>query len=248
MNKQEVAKRQAPVYEVSYQSNGQDLTISANDVAQFIKKGDAGVTVGEIKMFLNLCKYQGLNPFLNEAYLVKYSATSPAQIVTGKEAFMKRAEKNENYDGLEAGIIIERNNEVIKQLGYFTLEGDKLLGGWAKVYRKDRKYPSNVEVSLKEYFKAGNGKNTWSTMPATMIRKVALVHAMREAFPVELGAMYTEEELGEPISDAEEVKHEIKEKANKKVIDISYTDTDGPEFPDFAEYDEAEEETDEVPF
>ena len=33
-------------------------------------------------------------------------------------------------------------------------------------------------------------------MPATMIRKVALVQALREAFPSELSGMYDQSEMG----------------------------------------------------
>ena len=36
----------------------------------------------------------------------------------------------------------------------------------------------------------------WSKKPATMIRKVALVQALREAFPANLGGMYAAEEVG----------------------------------------------------
>lgn len=43
-------------------------------------------------MFINLCKYAGLNPWLKEAYCIKYG-NEPATMVVGKEAFMKRAEK-----------------------------------------------------------------------------------------------------------------------------------------------------------
>ena len=35
-------------------------------------------------------------------------------------------------------------------------------------------------------------------MPLTMIRKTAIVNALREAFPENLGAMYTEEESIQP--------------------------------------------------
>ena len=57
-----------------------------------------------------------------------------------------------------------------------------------------------------------------------MISKVAKVQALREAFPAQLGAMYTAEEKG--IKDAEyiEVKDEVeqdkREQANKKRISL----------------------------
>ena len=40
----------------------------------------------------------------------------------------------------------------------------------------------------------------WQKMPATMIRKVALVQALREAIPEEFGGLYSPEEM--PIDDS----------------------------------------------
>jgi uncharacterized protein CbrC (UPF0167 family) len=45
---------------------------------------------------------------------------------------------------------------------------------------------------LSEYNK---GFALWKTMPATMIRKVAIVQALREAFPETLSGMYSEDEI-----------------------------------------------------
>ena len=45
--------------------------------------------------------------------------------------------------------------------------------------------------------KDGSLNGQWSKKPATMIRKVALVQALREAFPKALGGLYTAEEQGQ---------------------------------------------------
>lgn len=42
--------------------------------------------------------------------------------------------------------------------------------------------------------KNGHPSSTWASMPATMIRKTAIVNALREAFPNDLGAMQTEDD------------------------------------------------------
>ena len=49
--------------------------------------------------------------------------------------------------------------------------------------------------------KDGSVNSQWSGKSATMIRKVALVQALREAFPARLGGMYASEERGydEPV-------------------------------------------------
>jgi hypothetical protein len=46
---------------------------------------------------------------------------------------------------------------------------------------------------LEEYDKK---QSTWNEKKGTMVRKVAIVQALREAFPAQLGAMYTAEEQG----------------------------------------------------
>ena len=70
---------------VEYDCNGQMVKLSPNIVRNYLVNGSGAVTDQEVAMFLNLCKYQRLNPFLKEAYLVKYG-NQPATIVTGKEA------------------------------------------------------------------------------------------------------------------------------------------------------------------
>ena len=75
----------------------------------------------------------------------------------------------------------------------------------AKVYRKDRTRPNYEEVKLGEY---NTGKSLWASKPATMIRKVALVHALREAFPSTYGLTYDESEISVEV-DAEGTAREL---------------------------------------
>lgn len=205
---------------VKFEIEGEVVSLTFSTVKNYLTSGNEAITDKEAVMFMNLCKYQKLNPFLKEAYLVKFKGF-PAQIITSKEAYMKKAEKNPNFDGFQAGLIVERDGEEVEIEGSFTRKKDTLLGGWAKVYRKDRKIPSVARVDLQEYDK---GQSTWIKMTKTMIRKVAIVQALREAFPVDLGALYTEEEA-EAINQANNIKNnipkeEIKENANKKTLKI----------------------------
>lgn len=196
--------------------NGEEVKLTGSIVKNYLTRGNEAVSDQEVVMFINLCKYQKLNPFLNEAYLVKFKG-SPAQIITSKEAYMKKAERNEDYEGFKAGLIVQRNSEVVEIEGSFALKTDTVLGGWAEVYKKNRKYPYVAKVNLDEYNK---GQSTWTQKPKTMIRKTAIVQALREAFPEDLGALYTEEEQTQVNNVSYEVKDEINEKANTKVIDI----------------------------
>ena len=154
-------------------------------------------TEQEIYMFLQLCRSQKLNPFLREAYLIKYKGT-PATIVTGKETFTKRADSVPQYDGFKAGIIIFSNDKIVYREGSFHTSSEQVLGGWAEVYCKGKAVPFRNEVSIDEYEgKKVDGTLTkmWTTKRATMIRKIALVQSLREAFPNAFGGLYSPEEI-----------------------------------------------------
>ncbi|TFJ05304.1 phage recombination protein Bet, partial [Carnobacterium divergens] len=156
---------------VEFEVNGEPVKLSGNTIKEYLVNGGGNVSDQEVVMFMNLCKFQKLNPFLKEAYLIKFG-TQPAQIIVSKEAFMKRAEAHAQYDGLEAGVIVERDQQLVEVEGAVMLNGDKLIGGWAKVYREDRSRPVISKISLKEFSK---GQSTWNQMPLTMIRKTAIV-------------------------------------------------------------------------
>lgn len=182
----------------SYEVAGQEVKLSYATVRNFLTKGGGQVTDQDIVQFISICKYNQLNPFLNEAYLVKFGST-PAQMIVSKEALMKRAEQCTTYEGLQAGVIVMRNGEEVELEGCFFRDTDTLVGGWAKVYRSDRKFPVVAKVLLKEYDKK---QSTWNEKRSTMISKVAKVQALREAFPTQLGAMYTAEEQNVRIEEA----------------------------------------------
>ena len=107
-------------HSVTFQANGEDVKLAPSTVRNYLVSGDGKVTDQEVVMFINLCKYQHLNPFLNEAYIVKFGSR-PAQLITSKEAFMKRAEANEHFRGSKAGVIVVRNNQIIYSQGAFAL-------------------------------------------------------------------------------------------------------------------------------
>lgn len=178
---------------ITYTAGGQEITLNAGIIKRYLVSGDADkVTDQEVLLFAKLCQYQGLNPFLREAYLVKYGS-SPAQTITSKAALEKRAARCKDYRGFEAGIIIRRPDGTIEQRpGTFYAEDEQLVGGWAKVYVDGYVVPVEATATLREY---STGKALWASKPATMIRKVAKVCALREAFPDDMQGMYAAEEL-----------------------------------------------------
>lgn len=187
---------------VEYESNGEKIKLSPQIIRNYLVSGGGNVTDQEVMMFLMLCKSQHLNPFMKEAYLIKFG-TSPATIVTGKDVFTKRAKRNPKYKGKEAGIIVQviETGEITNREGTFYIPGEeRIVGGWAKVYIDGYEKPEYASVSFDEYAgRKSNGElnSQWATKPATMIRKVALVQALREAFPEDFGGLYGPEEIQE---------------------------------------------------
>ncbi|MEG2217783.1 MAG: phage recombination protein Bet [Clostridia bacterium] len=213
--------------EVEYLSGGETVRLTPGMVKKYLVSGDASsVTDQEVAMFLNLCRFQHLNPFLREAYLIKYGS-SPATLVTGKEVFTKRARRNKDYGGFRAGIIVTNSDGAIEEReGTFKLSDDVIVGGWAEVYIKGFSAPVKSTVSFDEYVgrkKTGETNGQWSLKPATMIRKVALVQALREAFPEDFQGLYSQEEVGTgdfvldeaPLEIPQEAPHEAQQPPQK---------------------------------
>ena len=147
----------------------------------------------EAASFLQLCRYMGLNPFVNDAYLIKYGDAA-ATMVVGKDAFTKRADAHPQFAGIESGVIIQTGDkEPVNRTGTLGLSGETIVGGWARGARTDRKLDVDTTVSFLEY---STGRAMWAKMPSTMIEKVAIVKALRTAFPATFSGLYDQAEMG----------------------------------------------------
>lgn len=244
MNNKEQLEQQALENKLatSYEVEGQTVKLSPKIVQEYLVNGNAKITIPEYKLFTELCKVRKLNPFLKEAYIIKYSANTPASIVVGKDAILKRAVLHPKYNGMKSGIYVtNESGEIIKRNGTFHLPSEELVGGWAEVYRKDWDNSIESSVSLEEAIQKksdGTPNSNWQKQPATMIEKVAKVRALRETFVEDLGGMYDADEMNDlpevpaeekiiqidedniPEADVEEVKEEPKE-SNYKQVDIN---------------------------
>lgn len=180
-----------------YQTDTGEISLSKNAVRTLIATSDT-VTDAEVLQFMALCKAHKLNPFIREAYLIKYGS-NPATMVVGKDVFTKRAAKNPNFAGFEAGVtVLNKNGELERRDGSLVLAGEGLVGGWCSVHIHGNDVAQFDEVSFDEYAgrkKDGSLNGQWAKMPATMIRKVAIVHALREAFPTDFQGLYDSAEM-----------------------------------------------------
>lgn len=217
-----------------YKVDGEEVTLTRQIVRSYLARGNEAVSDADIVQFISLCRVNQLNPFVGDAYLVRYKGKDdrPAQtqMIISKSAFMKRAESDPRYEGFQAGIIIRRDGKIIEEEGSFFVPGDELIGGWAKVYN-GRKFPAYIRVRLGEYDKS---QSTWKGMPATMIRKVAIAQAFREAFPMKVGNMYIPEEQMADEQSGEAPTKALENSEQPKFIDApapeETKDQEAPEF------------------
>lgn len=144
--------------------------------------------------FLMMCSARRLNPFEGDAFLIGYDSKDGPKfnLITAHQAFLKRAELNQEYDGMESGVIVGRDGKTIDLEGDFTMKHDELLGGWAKVYFKSRSRPMHKRLNLGRF---NTGMSQWAKDPAGMICKCAEADALRSSFPTMLGSLYIREEL-----------------------------------------------------
>lgn len=183
-----------------------DLTI--RQVRDFLSaKTRKGKTPSErdIIQFMKLCMHRELNPWVKDAYLIGYDnqdGTASFTLITAIQALEKRAEANPNFNGIESGVIVREreSKEIVFRKGDITFDGEVLIGGWAKVFRKDRDKPFYQALDVKTY---DTSKSRWNKDKAGMIVKCAEAGAYRTAFPTQLGHLYTQEEEGAIMRDGE---------------------------------------------
>ena len=181
-----------------YEADGQEIVLPDDDIRWVLAKNQ-NVTNEEMKLFVELCVAHKLNPFTREAYIVKYG-NQPASLLIGKDVWLKRAMRNPKYRGHQAGLtFLGTDGRIHRREGSMVMQGERLIGAWAKVYLNGYEVPLYDEVSFDEYAgrkKDGSLNGQWVKMPATMLRKTALVHVLREAFPDEFGGCYDAAEMG----------------------------------------------------
>lgn len=171
----------------------ESFEITKEDVLRYFDK-ERKCTEGEIALFIKIAKINNLNPFKREIHLVKYKSDLPAQIITGYEVYLKRAERSGKWSGMKAWTEGEHPNIV----------------GKVEIYRKDWDKPLFHEVFFSEIAKKkldGSYQYNWSAngMPKFMTKKVAIEQALRWAFPDEVGGLpYTDDEMGVEKKEKEE--------------------------------------------
>lgn len=191
-----MSKAESNALVVSYDVLGTHVELDLPFVKKYLVRGRAELTSDqELVFFMNTCKMQGLNPLVNgEVYLIKYSKDDPAQMVVGKDAYLRRAFDHPDYLYKNDGITVQRGDQIVQKEGCCLYPGETLLGGWCRVFflRNGKERTAFKEVAFSEYNK---GQANWKSKPATMINKVAISQCVRDAFPKDYEGVYSEDEM-----------------------------------------------------
>lgn len=141
-----------------------------NVIRQTVAKG---ATDAQLRMFLEVCRSTGLDPFLKEIYFVAEKSI----IMASRDGYLRVANEHPQFDGMETRVERDERNVPIKAT--------------CSVWRKDRSHAITCEAFYSEYRKSGP---VWSQYPSAMISKVAEVLALKRSFAI--NGVVTEEEMG----------------------------------------------------
>jgi len=129
-------------------------------------------TPAQFRMFAEICKATGLNPFLKEIWFVP-----GVGVMAGRDGYLRVANEHPMFDGMETRVERDPKNVPIRAI--------------CSVWRKDRSHPITCEAYFSEYSKGGG---IWAKYPSAMISKVAEVLALKRSFSI--NGVVTEEEIG----------------------------------------------------
>lgn len=178
-------------------ADGTPVELSPEIVARDLLGVGNEISDRQMASFIATCRARRLNPLAGDCYLTVFKGK--ATVMVAKGYYMRVAAAQPTFDGASAGVVvIDREGKLTRREGALVGgQTERLVGGWAEVYDRGRSRPSRAEVSLAEY---AQDNDMWEAKPATMIRKVALVQALREAYPNALDGTYAPEEM--PAQDA----------------------------------------------
>lgn len=180
-------------------SDGMDVELTPEKVVNLIVTGGNEPDPRDVAVFIAKCQARGLNPLAGDCYMTTYknkrTGKVSTSVVVSKDYYMRTAGAQPTYRGFRAGIAVNNNGNLIYRDGSMLLAGEALLGGWAEIHDTRWDNPLRAEISRDEY---DTGQSLWADKPATMCRKVALVQALREAYPNAYAGVYDESEMPQP--------------------------------------------------
>lgn len=141
---------------------------------------------GDLAVFLHVAQRTGLDPFAKQLYMIQRAGKWTIQ--TGIDGFRVIAARHPEYAG-QIGPQWCGKDGVWRD---FWIDG-KPVAARVGVVRRDWTEPV-WGVALFSEFNAGN--QMWRDKPAHMLAKVSEALALRKAFPHDLSALHTDDEMG----------------------------------------------------
>ena len=153
-------------------------------------------SMNEFLLFMYQAGKYNLDPLMKEIWCVKYRADEPASIFASFSGILKKAVETKEFDGFEDKVQWDDEEKLIPKYVEAT------------VYRKNMAHPITFRAYRRIFERRrSDGKlvKNWEEMPYVMLRKVAIVNAVRQAFPDILGTIYIQEEMPEGEVKATEI-------------------------------------------
>ena len=148
-----------------------------------------GTSPEQFKLFLEVCRYHGLNPFARQIYAVVRAGTMVCQ--TSIDGYRLLAERSGKYAG-QLGPEWCGDNGEWKDV---WLSDTPPVAARIGVLRKDFSQPTWGIAKYKSYVQENSP--LWRKMPDVMLAKCAESLALRKAFPAEMSGIYTAEEMAQ---------------------------------------------------
>lgn len=196
---------------------GTELIAFDQNEIEIIKTNIAkGATDNQLKLFIQVCRQTGLNPFARQIYAVIRNTKKKEKvngqwiekwepemsIQTSIDGFRLQAQRSEEYAGQDGPYYLDAKT---KEWTDYWIEDYPPAAARVGVLRKGFQKYLYAVAKFESYAAHGYNKltekydgeltNLWKKMPEVMIAKVAEALALRRAFPAELSGLYTKEEM-----------------------------------------------------
>jgi phage recombination protein Bet len=181
----------------------------------------------EINYARSVCAHLQLNPLLNQIHFVKrknQDGTFTITVQVGIDGFRLAAERTGRYAGSDDAIFEYKGNT--KNPIKATVTVYKMVEG--------NRVPYTASARWDEYYPGDTAKEgfMWRKMPHGQLAKCAEALALRKAFPAELSALRTDEEMAQAAREVTSITSKAKSLNTRAVTPAKDSHIEDAEFKD----------------